>query len=405
MSIKNNLKKVMTGTAISQIIALLSIPVITRIYSPEELGFYAVGLSLVSIIGMVSSLRLERPLFQLYGTNQYDQRIGSIVLVSFFVSLIMTGVIHTFIRLGVIKFNVDYIPLIFAWGFFCSLIQVFTVACSSSGFFSEVSKSAIIRSVLFFGCQVSFVYFFENNLSLILSALLSSVFCFVTLKCNVQFDISMARFFIFIKNKRNRLDAVNGLFQSLFSSVNNNISLLVISQLWGIQVAGLFMLSEKLIRVPINLISNNLRPVSAKHFQEEENRNLKSVINISIYTLSVSIIIVILVFLLSDYIIANFLSSEWRDTSNMIKIMSFWIIANFIALPFQSFNLHYLNMKYTTWSELLALFFKIFLLYLGFVFDVGYEAICVIVVLSSFFYALTSITITTLHFRRGFFSD
>lgn len=135
MSIKNNLKKVMTGTAISQIIAVLSIPIITNIYSPEELGFYAIGLSLVSIIGMVSSLRLERPLFKLYGTNQYNQRIGSIVLVSFFVSLIMTGVIHVAIMLGVIDFKVDYIPLIFVWGFFCSLIQVFTVVCSSSGFF------------------------------------------------------------------------------------------------------------------------------------------------------------------------------------------------------------------------------------------------------------------------------
>lgn len=405
MSIKNNLKKVMTGTAISQIIALLSIPIITRIYSPEELGFYAIGLSLVSIIGMVASLRLERPLFQLYGTKQHNQRIGSIVLVSLFVSFIMTGVIHIFILLGVIDFNIDYIPLIFLWGFFCSLIQVFTVACSSSGFFSEVSKSAIIRSVLFLSCQVSFVYFFEHNLSLILSALFSSAFCFITLKHNVQYDVSISRFFIFIKNRRNRLDAINGLLQSLFSSINNNISLLVISQLWGVQAAGLFMLSEKLIRVPINLISNNLRPVSAKHFQEKENRNLRSVVNISLYTFSVSIIIVVLVFLLSDYIITNFLSSEWRDTSNMIKIMSFWVVANFIALPFQSFNLHYLNMKYTTWSELLALAFKLFLLYLGFVFDFGYEAVCVIVVLSSFFYSLISITITTLHFKKGVFSD
>ncbi|ELA8259777.1 lipopolysaccharide biosynthesis protein [Vibrio diabolicus] len=405
MSIKNNLKKVMTGTAISQIIAVLSIPIITNIYSPEELGFYAIGLSLVSIIGMVSSLRLERPLFKLYGTNQYNQRIGSIVLVSFFVSLIMTGVIHVAIMLGVIDFKVDYIPLIFVWGFFCSLIQVFTVVCSSSGFFSEVSKSAIIRSVIFFGCQISFVYFFENNLALILSALFSSAFCFFTLKSNVKFDVSMARFFIFIKSRRNRLDAINGLFQSLFSSINNNIGLLVISQLWGIQVAGLFMLSEKLIRVPINLISNNLRPVSAKHFQAEENRNLRSVIKISMYTSSVSIIIVLLVFILSDYIIVNFLSAEWRDTSNMIKIMSFWVVANFIALPFQSFNLHYLNMKYTTWSELLALIFKIILLYLGFVFDVGYEAVCVIVVLSSFFYALVSITITTLYFMKNTFTN
>ena len=47
------------GTAFSQAILLLAAPALTRIYSPSDFGAYAIFLSLVAIMSMVSTLRYE----------------------------------------------------------------------------------------------------------------------------------------------------------------------------------------------------------------------------------------------------------------------------------------------------------------------------------------------------------
>jgi len=42
-----NVAKVVTGSLVSQVIALTSIPVITRIYPPNEFGLFAIFLSVI----------------------------------------------------------------------------------------------------------------------------------------------------------------------------------------------------------------------------------------------------------------------------------------------------------------------------------------------------------------------
>ena len=88
MSIINNLRKIMTGSVLSQVIVISSLPFITQLYNPEELGFYAMLLSLVSIIGMVSSLRLERSLFSLYGSEEFSHRFLGAISVSILSTLL-----------------------------------------------------------------------------------------------------------------------------------------------------------------------------------------------------------------------------------------------------------------------------------------------------------------------------
>ena len=44
--------KLVTGTAITQVITILAAPVITRLYGPEAFGFLALFASITSILGV-----------------------------------------------------------------------------------------------------------------------------------------------------------------------------------------------------------------------------------------------------------------------------------------------------------------------------------------------------------------
>jgi len=47
------------GTASAQILLVLAVPILTRLYTPEDFGLLAVYASLLAIIGVISTLRYE----------------------------------------------------------------------------------------------------------------------------------------------------------------------------------------------------------------------------------------------------------------------------------------------------------------------------------------------------------
>ena len=51
--------KLVSGASIAQLIGLIAVPIITRLYSPDDLGLLTVLTSIVSIIVVISCMRYE----------------------------------------------------------------------------------------------------------------------------------------------------------------------------------------------------------------------------------------------------------------------------------------------------------------------------------------------------------
>jgi len=51
--------KIVTGTVLSTIIAILTAPVITRLYNPSEMGISTLFFSITGVIGVIACLRYE----------------------------------------------------------------------------------------------------------------------------------------------------------------------------------------------------------------------------------------------------------------------------------------------------------------------------------------------------------
>jgi len=58
-SFLRNIGKMMTGTGFAHLLGVLIIPVLTRLYTPDEIGLYASYLSMFTILYSVASLRFE----------------------------------------------------------------------------------------------------------------------------------------------------------------------------------------------------------------------------------------------------------------------------------------------------------------------------------------------------------
>ncbi|EFK95942.1 polysaccharide biosynthesis protein, partial [sediment metagenome] len=54
-----NIFTLLSGSTIAQVITLLAIPVLTRIFTPQDFGFFAVYFSLATIVSTVATGRYE----------------------------------------------------------------------------------------------------------------------------------------------------------------------------------------------------------------------------------------------------------------------------------------------------------------------------------------------------------
>ena len=54
-----NVVTLMTGTTIAQAIPIAISPILTRIYSPEDFGMFALYFSILALVGVIATARYE----------------------------------------------------------------------------------------------------------------------------------------------------------------------------------------------------------------------------------------------------------------------------------------------------------------------------------------------------------
>ncbi len=390
MSLLSNFRKMVAGSALAQLITLASLPVISYLYEPSSLGYLASFMAIVSIIGMVSSMRLERGLFRLTDESEHQRLLGITISISIFTSLILTlatGLVITFTNIGILYTGL--VPLYFT-ALSVSLIQVFSVYLSALGDFKKVAKSAVLRSLSLVVGQCITFYICEQKTALILSAAISSIVTLFYLFKELPLTTHFTQVNSFIIKRGNVYKMASGFLQSSISSVNNNANILLVSAFFGVSSAGVFMIAERLIRAPINLVSNNLRPVFAKHYQEKDNVN--KAFNYSLILALLSLPLLVSAYFAVDIFIDTLFTDEYREAILFIKLLLVWVFFNFIQIPFQSYNLHFSTVHYSTVIELTTFISKGIVFYFFLSAEFGVVSICYAILTSSFLGMLLNVT-------------
>ena len=99
----------MLGTVISQAIVIISSPVLTRLYSPEEFGVLAVYVSFFAFLTIVISLRFELAIPLSRSTSEALAVVKLCVLITFSLVVVLIVLLMLFGNYGVSLFQVFYI--------------------------------------------------------------------------------------------------------------------------------------------------------------------------------------------------------------------------------------------------------------------------------------------------------
>ena len=148
-----NILTLITGTTIAQLIPIFFFPILTRLYSPEEFGVYSAYLSLVSVFGLIASLKYELAIPIANNTEEKESLIklsliiiGIIGIILFAVLSLMNSKLEQYFKIK----SSSYFLIIIIVGFFSQGILNFCRINDKS--FKKIGISKIIKnSVLLLG--------------------------------------------------------------------------------------------------------------------------------------------------------------------------------------------------------------------------------------------------------------
>ena len=328
------------GTAGSQIIATLAIPILTRLYTPEDFGILAIYISILTIIGVVSALRYEMAI-----PLPEDEKVAAnIAILSIIIVMIMTivsAIAFYIFKLQVAKFfetpNLEEyywtLPVgIAAVGIFNILNywairkkQFQSIALAK---LSQTTTSILIQlSAYSLGGITLLVAQFIGQLS-------SSVFLArIVFKSNPFKNISRDN--ILKAAIRYKNFPIFSSAEGFANSVGAQLPSVILAAAFGTPAAGYYILAQKTLSMPMSLVG---RAVSQVFYSEISHARRTGELGDLIVQLQKNLTSLgappaVILFLFGPEIFIMFFGNQWSDAGFLAKWMSPLLYFQFISSP------------------------------------------------------------------------
>jgi len=373
-----NVLKLITGTALGQLITVVVSPLLARLYAPEDFGLLAVYISIVSILSVIISLRYETAIVLPGDDNQAIDLVLLASIVAFAFSLIIL-VIALFFNdqlltlIGYPQFKV-YLYLIPLSTFFYGCYQVLSFWMTRLQRFNFLAVSKAAKEASANATQLGWGFFLSPGaFGLILGQITGNAFGFLFLLHSVYQQIKQ-RFTSGIMARLKKVLIAYKKFPlytswaTLINSTSQNIPALLLAIFFTPAIAGYYALATRVVSLPIALIGNSVRQVYFQKATEIYNRGedlfqifYRTTLNLALLGLFPIAVIIIW----GEPLFTFVLGAEWGEAGRFAAILSFWLFFGFVNPPAVS-NLLILkqNRIQLIW-EILLLFFRVLALIIG----------------------------------------
>tara|TARA_R110000787_G_scaffold59922_14_gene135973 strand:+ start:43732 stop:45006 length:1275 start_codon:yes stop_codon:yes gene_type:complete len=326
-----NVLTLITGTTIAQAIPIAITPILTRLYTPNDFGVFALFLAITAITGAVSNAQYEHAIVLPKDDEDAYNLVFLGIIFSILLSLILLIVIVLFSD-AITEYiqNTEIKPFLFLIPISTLLVGVFN---SFNYFnirknkFKNIAKSQVTRSSSLVVSQILIGLLVLGPIGLIFGQILSyftgNMILFKTLKKNYKSGyLSKDKIkFQAIKYKNFPLFSMPSVF---LNSINLNIVNFLISSLFSISALGFYSLTHRIIGVPAKIIGSSISQVYLKQASDDLN-NKKSTKNVFLNTLKKLTIICIptffILFFIVEHVFAFVFGEEWRVSGLYARIL------------------------------------------------------------------------------------
>lgn len=335
-----NILTLMTGTSLSQAILISISPILTRIYTPEDFGVFAVYGSIVGIIGVIACGRFELAIM----IPPKDEDAKGILFLSISISVVLS------IVLLLIAFLLnDHItrwlnePLISPWLYFVPLSVLLLGTYNSLNYWFNREKR--FKDMAFNRLAQTST---NAAVNLSVGALTSGPSGLIGGQISGQAFGALFYIFKFLKidsyrkMERTSMKEVlktysdfpkKGSISIIFNLLANQLPVLFIGALYGGVILGFYALVMRILNTPLWVIGKAVSQV----FYQTSSQNVKDgksnnslFVGTSARLLGVIVLPMIILFFWGGDIFSFVFGAEWREAGELAKLFVFYYLVRFI---------------------------------------------------------------------------
>ncbi|MDP4266850.1 MAG: oligosaccharide flippase family protein [Bacteroidota bacterium] len=343
-----NVLTLMTGTTIAQIIGVAISPIITRIYSPEDFGIFALFFSLVSLISIIVTGQYESAIM----LPETDEDALAVVSLSF----ILTCIISFLTLISVWLFNhqltlllnnsrmSDWLYIVPLSVFLTGLYNILSFWVSRKKMFKRLALRTITQSTSTSGLKLALGFGGIKSSGLIISTIVGQIIA--TGWLGLQFwkeDHKRIKYVSVSMLKKNALKYQDfpkyNAAQGFMDSYRDSGIALAISSFYNTYFLGIYSFSMTMLQKPMVLIGSAISQVFFQKLSETLNnqQNIwKLTKKIIIKQLFISVPAFLILVLFAPDLFAFVFSENWRKAGEYSQILAPFIILRYIISPITS---------------------------------------------------------------------
>lgn len=344
-----NVSQLVGGTAFAQLVSVLVLPVLTRLYSPSDFSVLALYASMLSFLSIIACLRLEiaipLPSSEGVAARLLALAISFVLIYSFF---ILSLLYFSSDFKGLLGYEVlgSYVYLLPIGVFFSGLYAATQYWATRNKKFVEIRRSRVVQSLSGASAQLSFGVFGFTSFGLIFGQLLNSGAGVLRLGALAYCDIRRLSSEIRPRALWHTLVEYKNFpkystLEALSNSGGTHLPVIIIASLLVGPEAGFLMLASRVMAVPIALIGGAVSQVYLSRAPAEFRAG-----NLGVFTLEVvaglfksGVALLFLIGSVSPFLVPYVFGSDWARTGELVLIMTPWFVMQFISSPV-SMTLH-----------------------------------------------------------------
>ncbi|MBC7215028.1 MAG: oligosaccharide flippase family protein [Burkholderiaceae bacterium] len=333
------------GTALAQGIGVLALPLITRLYTPEDFSILAIFSSIVAITSVAACLRLEIAI----PLPEKDEDAANLLFLALvfctFISLVIGAAIFLFPKEIVTLVNQPkfepYLWTIPLGVWLTSSYSAVQLWATRNKYFFSIAKTRMLQTCGSVGLQISIGLLSSiGALGLLLGQL---IYCgagtFGLIRTGWKDSKALFKKINFKRLKSNLKNYKNfpkySTLEGLANCAATDIPIIIIGSLAAGPEAGFLFLAMKIMVIPLGLIGRAVANVYLAHAAEKNRQGELKAFTISVIDglCKSGVGPLIFIGLLAPAVASPIFGSEWRRAGEAIAMLTPWFLLNYISSP------------------------------------------------------------------------
>jgi O-antigen/teichoic acid export membrane protein len=371
-----NILKLASGSVIAQILGVLLLPIISRLYSPGDYGVFQLFLAISSVLAVLSCLSYQLAIM-LPKKDEDSANITTLCIIlvcvvsaiSCGVFILLSGWVGEVLKTPDLSQYIIFLPVVV---FLNGLYLVLNYWLSRRVRFGAVATAQVANSVSSKAVQIGAGIGSASPQGLVFGLLAGYGAGLLVMLRGIREDLALFKNVSPGNIKRLAVRYKRFPLFTSWSTVANSVSLqvapLMLASFFSPAVVGFYGMAHMVVNMPMSLIGSATGQVFFQKASEEKNRtgSVKTVVQeVHQRLVSIGIFPILILMIIGEELFGLVLGAQWGTAGGYARILAPWLLLVFIASPLSTIFSVLEKQTIGLAFNLMVLFSRIAVLYVG----------------------------------------